>query len=96
MIATYIGPYEQVFPTMAKPGGGTLVLVPGEVYDFGDDPAPGPQWWWAEKASGRPARATESAPEPEAEPEAATQPEPPAEPAEAHVRLVEPGDAALD
>ena len=46
---TYRGPSEQVFPHLLDPGGaGTLVLRPGESYDFGDEPPPGPAWWWQE------------------------------------------------
>jgi len=42
----YVGPYEQVFPLVQGLTSGTLVLTPGKTYDFGDEPAPGPAWWW--------------------------------------------------
>jgi hypothetical protein len=44
---TYNGVSEQVFVHLHNPDGtGTLVLTPGESYDFGDAIPPGPAWWW--------------------------------------------------
>jgi hypothetical protein len=50
---TYTGPQELVFPHLRALDGaeGTLVLRPGESYDFGGgqagyDAPPGPSWWW--------------------------------------------------
>ena len=49
----YNGPQEQVFPHLRALDGepGTLVLRPGESYDFaggleGYKEPPGPAWWW--------------------------------------------------
>ena len=50
---TYVGPQTQVFPHLRALDGepGTLVLRPGESYDFGGElegykEPPGPAWWW--------------------------------------------------
>jgi hypothetical protein len=52
-LQTYAGPQTQVFPHLRALDGvpGTLVLVPGESYDFSKEPEgyskpPGPSWWW--------------------------------------------------
>ena len=52
-LQTYVGPQEQVFPHLRALDGepGTLVLRPGESYDFGGElegykEPPGPAWWW--------------------------------------------------
>ena len=43
---TYFGPDGQVVPEMLAPdGSGTLVLHPGEMYQFDDDPPGDPAWW---------------------------------------------------
>ena len=63
---TYVGPQEQVFPHLRALDGesGTLVLRPGESYDFGGEEnagykePPGPAWWW------KPAEAPAAAPAP--------------------------------
>ena len=55
----YVGPSEQVFPHLRALDGepGTLVLRPGESYDFGGEEnagykePPGPSWWWQPAAS---------------------------------------------
>ena len=64
-LQTYVGPQEQVFPHLRALDGepGTLVLRPGESYDFGGGPAgykepPGPAWWW------KPAEAPAAVPAP--------------------------------
>ena len=61
----YVGPQEQVFPHLRALDGepGTLVLRPGESYDFGGGlegykEPPGPAWWW------KPAEAPAAAPAP--------------------------------
>ena len=71
---TYVGPQTQVFPHLRALDGepGTLVLRPGESYDFGGGlegykEPPGPAWWW------KPA-----APERAAAPSVKTPPAPPA------------------
>ena len=60
-LQTYVGPQEQVFPHLRALEGvtGTLVLRPGEDYDFDAQPEgyrkpPGPAWWW--KPADPPAR----------------------------------------
>ena len=62
---TYVGPQEQVFPHLRALDGepGTLVLRPGESYDFGGElegykEPPGPAWWW------KPAEAPAAVPAP--------------------------------
>ena len=64
-LQTYVGPQEQVFPHLRALDGepGTLVLRPGESYDFGGElegykEPPGPAWWW------KPAEAPAAAPAP--------------------------------
>ena len=46
----FTGPGEMIFPAYLSPPGsppGTLVAVPGDTYDFGNDTPPGPDHWWA-------------------------------------------------
>ena len=64
-LQTYVGPQTQVFPHLRALDGepGTLVLRPGESYDFGGGlegykEPPGPAWWW------KPAEAPAAAPAP--------------------------------
>ena len=64
-LQTYVGPQEQVFPHLRALYGepGTLVLRPGESYDFaggleGYKEPPGPAWWW------KPAEVPAAAPAP--------------------------------
>lgn len=44
----FMGPQQVVLPHQRALEGatGTLVLTPGESYDFGDAVPPGPRWWW--------------------------------------------------
>ena len=44
----FAGPQEVVLPHQRALEGaqGTLVLTPGEEYDFGDTRPVGPAWWW--------------------------------------------------
>ena len=53
---TYAGPQELVFPhQQALDAIGTLVLTPGETYDWGDQAPVGPSWWWTPVAPAPPA-----------------------------------------
>ena len=70
---TYVGPQEQVFPHLRALDGesGTLVLRPGESYDFGGEEnagyvqPPGPSWWW-KPAESPPAAPVKTPPAPPA------------------------------
>jgi hypothetical protein len=73
----FAGPVEMVFPAYLSPPGsppGTLVAVPGNTYDFGDDVPPGPDAWWV--ATTLPA----SAPAVKTQPPSPPAPAPPAAP----------------
>ena len=68
-LQTYAGPQEQVFPHLRALDGepGTLVLRPGESYDFGGElegysEPPGPAWWWKTAEAPAPAVSVKSPP----------------------------------
>ena len=75
---TYVGPQTQVFPHLRALDGepGTLVLRPGESYDFGGGlegykEPPGPAWWWKPAEAPAPAVSVKAPAVPAAVPAAA-------------------------
>ena len=58
----YSGP-EQVVPEMrAQTGTGTLILRPGETYEFDGTPPGNPAWWSPAKAAVKPPAAVTPVP----------------------------------